>query len=158
MFFDAVGIAVLRVSIEGDALLEGYTKTVEIPTWAGVPGALAGPAASFYICKEVIDLDLNKFPTDRKTLTELRTRDNPNEPESVYWTRVRRLLEGWVQSWVKAQKDPICRFAKTLKANKTLEGQLLSEALARAWASDKPEVNKLVAEVKMIVNHALNDG
>jgi hypothetical protein len=158
MFFDAVGIPLLRVSVACDELLEGCVKTaMELQTWAGVPGTLAGPAASFYICNEVADRDLSGFPTDRKMLIELRLRDNPEETHEVYWRRVRGLLEGWVRSWVTAQKDSICRLAGTLETHKTLEGQTLSEALKHAWACDKPDISKLVDEVKAIVNQALTE-
>ena len=87
-------------------------------------------------------------------LIELRLRDSPEETHEVYWRRIRGLLEGWVRSWVTAQKDSICRLAATLETHKTLDGQSLSEALNNAWASDKPDTNKLVDEVKAIVNQA----
>jgi hypothetical protein len=154
LFFDALGVAVKRISISVSVIsgrnLDGHVLLDDSPPdLLGIAGGLAGAAANIYIeglsPNSVAD---KAYQSDDEYLRQKCK--GLSSPDSFHsnWQMMHRFLHGWVRDWVRANREPILRLAQALDETQCLEGTALPNALKESWGEGKPDSSKLRQEIE----------
>ena len=139
MLADALGIEIIKVSIEGvrNKCLDrdGFCQIPqEVGRCESLVIALAGRAVDEKLNPNVIQNSVwLAYKTDNEQASEY-LKKNCSDAERTNFNRlVYSLCSGWVAEWVTRYKGPIVAFANRLMAAKSLSGDNLRSSLADSW-------------------------
>jgi hypothetical protein len=156
IMFDALGEKLELVTVipcvaaghdlEGCTVLAGDESAWRSPL-AGIPGALAGPAASIYIAGESLERFTDgDFHTDEKLLISMFDQQGNGGDFEDYKSKIHRSLNEWVRPWILDHREVIMSFAEHLEKAHSLKGESLTHAISVAWSGrQRPSADDLKA-------------
>jgi hypothetical protein len=151
LMFDALGVPIELVTVVPSDVLkfDGHIRLASESNnvVAVLAGTMAGPAASFYIVRDLSPESHKKFASDQKLIQDMHEAEEDIEPFDRVWQRIQFFMQSWLQGWILAHQGPIRNFASALVKAKTLSGPALGEALGTAWDGGRPDPDALRKEL-----------
>ena len=102
--FDALGVAITLATVEPSEVLkfDGHIRLASESNnvISVLAGTMAGPAASFYIVKDLSHESQVKFSSDQKVIREMHEAEGTAEPFDRTWQRIQFFMQSWLRTWL----------------------------------------------------------